>query len=294
MLYDIERSSKNYSEMTNAINNCLGGKISLAVAGLSFGSNLSCSFNKSTKQIDIYEYAEKMVIRKMYALNIKPYVLESLRDYIPVDVWDEINATDNANPSSTARLDKNHIKSLYKKYGTKVEQRNMVIVDAITKHITSGSASDYFYADDINGVHRKFFRLDENMYDHVKGSTKGKMYFYYALGHLTDNAVVEMKFCGKGDADGDWKLRGCNSNEGVVGCLKDRYLAIKLRNVNNYPDKKMYVTGFGVKVKNKIKAISKGTEVGFNWTTTGDSWYSAGLIHDDVKCVYTKDKINNF
>lgn len=56
----------------------------------------------------------------------------------------------------------------------------------------------------------------------------------------------------------------------------------------------MYVTGFGVKVKNKIKAISKGTEVGFNWTTAGDSWYSAGLIHDDVKCVYTKDKINNF
>lgn len=441
MLYDIERSGKNYSEMTNAINNCLAGKISLGVAGLSFGSNLSSSFNKSTKQIDIYEYAEKMVIRKMYALNIKPYVLESLRDYIPVDVWDEINATDNANPSSAARLDKNRIKSLYKKYGThvttktfygcmyeyimrreqndwetsiekllkmditakvpipdtgakvdvspntsfsekdsecrknsnvgttvhryggdtsitdvnawmnsctrgeknncallgyslgvenagdsgliplyelinssdprrqamidalqeymneygtKVEQRNMVIVDAIAKHITSGSASDYFYADDINGVHRKFFRLDENMYDHVKGSTKGKMYFYYALGHLTDNAVVEMKFCGKGDADGDWKLRGCNSNEGVVGCLKDRYLAIKLRNVNNYPDKKMYVTGFGVKVKNKIKAISKGTEVGFNWTTAGDSWYSAGLIHDDVKCVYTKDKINNF
>ena len=64
--------------------------------------------------------------------------------------------------------------------------------------------------------------------------------------------------------------------------------------INNYPDKKMYVTGFGVKVKNKIKAISKGTEVGFNWTIAGDSCYSAGLIHDDVKCVYTKDKINNF
>lgn len=41
MLYDIERSGKNYSEMTNAINNCLAGKISLGVAGLSFGSNLS-------------------------------------------------------------------------------------------------------------------------------------------------------------------------------------------------------------------------------------------------------------
>ena len=84
-------------------------------------------------------------------------------------------------------------------YGHVVLENGMEVHIAIAKHITSGSASDYFYADDINGVHRKFFRLDENMYDHVKGSTKGKMYFYYALGHLTDNAVVEMKFCGKGD-----------------------------------------------------------------------------------------------
>lgn len=441
MLYDVERSGKDYSEMTNSINSCLAGKISLGVKGLSFGSNLSRSFNKSTKQVDIYEYAEKMIIRKMYALNVKPFVLDTLRDYIPTEVWNEINATDNANPSSAARLDKNRIKELYKKYGThvttktfygcmyeyimrreqnnwetsiekllkmdvtakvpipdtgatvdgekhitfepkdkecrensnvetvehryggdtsvkdvnawmnscvkgeknncallgyslgidsatdsgliplyqlldfsdprrqamidalqeymneyglKVEQRNMVIVDAIAMHITSGAVKDFLYADDINGIRRKFYRLEENMYDHVKGVTKGKMYFYYALGHLTGNAVVEMKFCGKGDVDGDWKLRGCNSNEGVTGCLKDRYLAIKLRNVNNYPDQKMYVTGFGVKVKKNIKAVSKGTEVGFNWTTAGDSWYSAGLIHDDVKCVYTKDKINNF
>lgn len=179
-------------------------------------------------------------------------------------------------------------------YGLKVEQRNMVIVDAIAMHITSGAVKDFLYADDINGIRRKFYRLEENMYDYVKGVTKGKMYFYYALGHLTGNAVVEMKFCGKGDADGDWKLRGCNSNEGVTGCLKDRYLAIKLRNVNNYPDQKMYVTGFGVKVKKNIKAVSKGTEVGFNWTASGDGWYSGALIHDDVKCVYTKDKINNF
>ena len=181
-------------------------------------------------------------------------------------------------------------------YGQKAEQRNMVIVDAIAMHIKSGSAKDYIYAEDINGIRRKFFRLDENMYDHVKGATKGKMYFYYALGHLTDNAVVDMKFCGKGAADGDWKIRGCNSNEGVTGCLKDRYLAIKMRNVNNYPDAGMYVTGFGVNVKGKVKSISKGTEVGFNWTCNkdGEGWYSSGLIHDDVKCIITKDKLNNF
>ena len=106
MLYDVDRSGKDYSEMTNSINSCLAGKISLGVKGLSFGSNLSRSFNKSNKQVDIYEYAEKMIIRKMYALNVKPFVLDTLRDYIPTEVWNEINATDNANLSSSARLDR--------------------------------------------------------------------------------------------------------------------------------------------------------------------------------------------
>lgn len=443
MYYNIDRSGKDYSEMTNAINNSLAGKISLGVKGLSFGSNLNRSFSKSSKQVDIYEYAEKMVIRKMYALNIKPHVQDSLRDYIPAEVWNEINATDVSNPSSAGRTDRQRIIELYRKYGTHVttktfygcmyeyimrreqndwetsiekllkmdtvakvptigavapvdktkevsfsekdqecrsnssietvehryggdtsisdvnawmnscvkgeknncallgyslgvdsatdsgliplynlldyddprrqamidalqeymdtygqknEQRNMVIVDAMAMHIKSGGAKDYIYTEDINGIRRKFFRLDENVYDHVTGSTKGKLYFYYALGHLTDNAVVDMKFCGKGAADGDWKLRGCNSKEGVAGCLKNRYLAIKMRNVNNYPDPNMYVTGFGLKVKGKVKAISKGTEVGFNWTCNkdGEGWYSSGLIHDDVKCIFTKDKLNNY
>ena len=442
MLYNVDRSGKNYSEMTNAINSCLAGAISLLVKGLSFGCNLSNAFNKKdSKHIDIYEYAEKMVIRKMYALNIKPQILIELRRFIPEAVWNEINATEEDDKSK--RLNKELIKNLYKKYGThvttktfygcmyeyimrreqndwetsiekllkmdinakasvlktgekeektgsleisdkdkecrknsnvevvehryggntsqrdvnawlnscvkgendncallgyslgvdstsdsglvplydlldnadprrqamidalqeymdeyglKAEQRNQVIVDATAVRITSGPVKDYLYMDDINGIRRKFFRIEENLYDHVKGVTKGKVFFYYALGHLTDNAVVDMKFCSKGSADGDWKLRGCSSHEGVSGCLKDRYLAIKLRNVNNYPDANLYVTGFGVKVKGKIKAISKGTEVGFKWicNSSCDGWYSNGLLHDDVKCVYTKDKINNF
>ena len=60
MYYNVERSGKDYSEMTNAINNCLAGKISLGVKGLSFGSNLNRSFSKNSKQVDIYEYAEKL------------------------------------------------------------------------------------------------------------------------------------------------------------------------------------------------------------------------------------------
>ena len=120
MYYDVERSGKDYSSMTNTINNCLAGSISLGVKGLSFGCNLSRSFNEKTKEVDIYEYAEKMIIRKMYALNIKPHVQGSLRDYIPTETWNEINATDNANPSSEARLNHGKIIELYKKYGTHV------------------------------------------------------------------------------------------------------------------------------------------------------------------------------
>lgn len=113
MYYDIERSGKNYSEMTSAINNCLAGKISLGVKGLSFGCSLNRSFSKTSKQIDIYEYAEKMVIRKMYALNIKPHIQNSLRNYIMVDVWNEINATNSGN-----RTDISAIMELYQKFGT--------------------------------------------------------------------------------------------------------------------------------------------------------------------------------
>lgn len=54
-IYNVDRSGKDYSEMTNAINNSLAGKISLGVKGLSFGSNLNRSFSKSSKQVDIYE-----------------------------------------------------------------------------------------------------------------------------------------------------------------------------------------------------------------------------------------------
>lgn len=440
--YNITRSGKNYTQMTENINLTLAGKIGFDLGDISFSRNLSSSFGKNTTTTDIYEYAETMVIRKMYALNFKPSVIDKLRNYIDGEAWKDINCTDAENPSSEVRLDKTRIKNVYKRYGThvttktfygciyeylmrreqndwectiermikmdttgklpipetggtgevekksdftdkekecrqnsntettehkyggdtsikdldawiqscvkgsnnncallgyslginsssdsgliplyelleesdprraamkealqeymneygfKAEQRNMVIVDAIAKRYSDGNAKPYFYAEDYNGVKRKYFRLEEDMYKHVKGITHGKMYFYYALGHLTDNAVVDMKFSGN-NVDGDWKLRGVDSNNGVTGCLNDRYLAIKVHNVNNYPNPDDYVSGFGVKQDNKIKAISKGTEVGFNWQSNKDSenWYSGGLIHDDIKCIYTKDKLLNF
>lgn len=439
-IYNINRSGENYEKMTNTINSSLAGKIALGVKGLSFSYNLKSAFSKSTVQTDTFEYAENMIIRKMYALNIKPALFSHLRAFIPVVAWNEINATD-PNLYSPIRTDKGRIKEVYKKYGTHVttktfygcmyeylmrreknewetdittllemdiaaqapikgvdvdaskgikfsdkdetcrknsnvetavrkaggdtsvndvnewlsscvkgennncallgyslginstddsgliplydlldetdprrqamidalqeyideygflaEQRRMVIVDAVAKRFSDGNAPEYLYENDCNGVHRKFFRLDEDIYHHVKGATHGKMYFYYALGHLSDNAVVDMKFCGNKDVNADWKLRGVNSNDGVTGCLNDRYLAIKLHNFHNYPNESEYVTGFGLKFDKNVKSSSKGTEAGFNWLCNPDcdDWYSGGLVHDDFKCVYTKDLLNNF
>lgn len=443
-LNSTELKATNYEQMTNKINSSLAGKISLGVKGLAFGFNLKNTFSSSVVQTDDYEYVEKMIIRKMYALNIKPSIFSNLRSYISAEAWNEINATDLNDPNSQVRLDKARIKEVYKKYGTHVttktfygcmyeyvmrrenndwesdlttmlkmdmsvkgpvkgvdvdasldkdqnqftetdhicrknsnieteerkiggdtsvedinqwinscvkgeknncallgyslgindaddsgliplydlleendprrqamidalqeyideygflaQQRKMVIVDAIAKRFSDGKAPDYFYDIDYNGVSRKFFKLEEDIYNHVTGLTHGKMYFYYALGHLADNAVVDMKFCGKDEINGDWKLRGINSNDGVTGCLNDKYLAVKYHNYNNYPDESEYITGMGLRFGKNVKTISKGTEVRFTWQCDSDcdDWYSGSMIHDDFKCVYTKDLLNNF
>ncbi len=193
------------------------------------------------------------------------------------------------------------MKDAYNEYleenSIKLKEKEMVIVDAYAKHFgDSKQAKDYLY--DIDGNHHqvKYFKLPEDIYSHVKGAKKGKTYFYYALGHLTDNAVVDIKFAENSDIDGDWQKRGCNSNEGVTGCLKDRYLAVKIKNIKNNVPVTDFVKGFGVNVDGKVKSISKGTTTSFNWLSNPDTkdWYSSGLIHDDVKCIYTKDKLLEF
>ena len=139
----------------------------------------------------------------------------------------------------------------------------------------------------------KYYRIDEEISKHVKGVTKGKFHFYYSLGHLVDNAVVDMKFANSGDIDGDWKTRGNHANTGVSGDVKNRYLCIKTKNVKNGVPRSEFVTGFGVKVDGKVKSISKYTETSYTWKQNGDNWYK-GLVHDDVYCIYTKDKLKDF
>ena len=169
----------------------------------------------------------------------------------------------------------------------------LVVIDAFGKHFADGNAPAYLYQD-YNGKRLKYYRIDEEISKHVRGVTKGKFHFYYSLGHLVDNAVVDMKFANSGDIDGDWKVRGDHANVGVSGDVKNRYLCTKTKNfLNNDVPRSEFVTGFGVKVDGKIKSISKYTETGYNWKQNGDNWYK-GLVHDDVYCIYTKDKLKDF
>jgi hypothetical protein len=57
-----------------------------------------------------------------------------------------------------------------------------------------------------------------------------------------------------------------------------------------------FVTGFGLEIDKKLKVVSLGTDTGFPWQSDSncESWYSSGLIHDDVYCKYTKKELNEF
>ena len=175
--------------------------------------------------------------------------------------------------------------------GITLKTSKMVILDAFGKHYSNGNAPQYLYQER-NGKTLKYFRLDENIFKYVRGCTKGCFHFYYALGHLLDEAVVDMKFDDSGDLDCDWHTRGDHANAGVTGDVRNRYLCVKYDYSNDVSEND-FVTGFGVKVDKTVKSISKGTTTNFNWTQNGDNWYK-GLVHDDVYCIYTKDKLKDF
>lgn len=192
-------------------------------------------------------------------------------------------------------LRKNAMKEAMDEYiqenGIALKTSKMVLLDAFGKHYSNGNAPEYQYQER-NGKTLKYFRLDENIFKYVRGCTKGCFHFYYALGHLLDEAVVDMKFDDSGDLDGDWHTRGDHANAGVTGDVRNRYLCVKYDYSNDVSEND-FVTGFGVKVDKTVKSISKGTTTNFNWTQKGDNWYK-GLVHDDVYCIYTKDKLKDF
>ena len=169
----------------------------------------------------------------------------------------------------------------------------MVVLDAFGRHFDKKEEAPTYIYENRDGKNMKYYRLEDNIFDHVYGVTTGSFYFYYALGHLLDNAVVDMKFDEKSDIDADWEVRGDRANCGVSGWMKDRYLCIKTMNVKNDIDESNFVTGFGVKIEDSIRAISKGTTTNFHWVQNGNDWYK-GLSHEKVHCVYTKDVLNKF
>ena len=189
-----------------------------------------------------------------------------------------------------------------------LETCRMVIVDAFGKHFKDGEeVPAYLYdsVDDDEAPKQKYFRLDDNMFDYVRGVTDGKFHFYYALGHSQyhDEAVVDMKFAESSDINGDWVMRGNHANAGVTGDVRNRYLCIKYGNTSKLPENE-FVTGFAIRLeeekligddKIEIKALSKGAQLNNNWikNSTGVDWY-LGLVHDDVYCIYTKDNLMDF
>lgn len=177
-----------------------------------------------------------------------------------------------------------------------------VITDVVGRWFDKGqNAPDYYYAIDNTGskeVNRKYFKLDENIFNHVTASKKGSFYFYYAMGHAHTEGLVGVKFVDKSKVDNsEWIRRGNHANEGVTGILDDNVVAIKKAPLSNgevvAKDSEL-ISGFGVKISGKNYKISKGTTSSFNWTENGNSWYNGGLIHDNVKCITTVDKQNEF
>lgn len=168
-----------------------------------------------------------------------------------------------------------------------LENTEMVLIDAFGKHFESGDAPEYLYQD-YKVKKLKYFRLDEEISQHVRAITKGKFYFYYSLGYLTeesDEAVVDMKF-----GDSAIHGRGDHAGEGVSGYVKKHYLCTLTKRMNDVESSDKFVTGFGVKVDGEIAGISRGTKSDFNWIQNGELWYK-GLVHDDVYCIYTKDQL---
>lgn len=177
-----------------------------------------------------------------------------------------------------------------------------VITDVVGRWFKKGqTVPEYFYANDDSGsktVSRKYFKLDENIFNNVTGSTNGCFYFYYAMGHAHSEGLVGIQFMNKNKVDGsEWIRRGNHANEGVVGCLADNVVAIKKAPLSDgevKANKSELISGFGIRINGKNHKLSKGTTDKLKWVENGTAWYSDGLIHKDVRCITTTDETNEF
>lgn len=186
------------------------------------------------------------------------------------------------------------------KYTPEYKQSKQIIVDVYGKYFDSDRAPESFFMPDYKGTMRKFIKLDENIMKHnidLRPYSHGSYYFYYALGYAGNYGLTELKFVPEKDADShEWIRRGDDSNEGILTPVKDIVLAIKAAplkdgKVNVSEDK--LVSGFGLKIKDKISKASLGTRFDFNWVQNGNDWYNIGYC-PPIHCLYTTDKLNEF
>ena len=177
-----------------------------------------------------------------------------------------------------------------------------VIIDVIGKHFGKNEkASETMVMTDYTGKTRKYKRLNEEIMRHVKGSTKGSFYYYYATDFSTNGGITAVKFDNENtgkwnksekDSSWAWQKRGNHSNEGVTGCLDNINVYVRPVNRNDYPSDEAYekdlVSGFGIEVE-KSKKLYENAASNQEWTRQGKKWYSGGLCSDDVYCISTKD-----
>lgn len=174
---------------------------------------------------------------------------------------------------------------------TPVRKSKKVIIDVFGRHFDKkDNAPDSIKETDFRGVLRKYYKLDEEIMCHVKGSKKGTFYFYYAFAYSSAGGLSEIKFDNrKNGYSSPWITRGNHANEGVTGCLDDNVIWICPVEPNGQIDENNLISGFGVDVEGN-RRTSEGASNCTNWATGGCDWYK-GLVHDNVHCIYTKDKI---
>ena len=178
-----------------------------------------------------------------------------------------------------------------------------VIIDVIGKRFGKGeSAPDTMIMTDYNGQTHKYKKLNEEIMRHVKGTTKGSFYYYYATDFSSRGGISAVKFDNENtrkwdnksekDSSWAWQKRGNHSNEGVTGCLDNINVYVRPAHRNDYSSDEAYekdlVSGFGIEIDGS-KILFDKASTNQTWQRHGEKWYAGGLCHDDVYCIYSKD-----
>lgn len=282
-----------------------GNEKGLGELGVNLGQDYgeaytSCSKSGSKKEFfdikgggeltSFEDWESGMDFLKPETISLVGYVMPGTTNDIGlVPLWDIV--------SDSVRVQK--LKDAYDEYlkenTPQVRRSKVVLVDVFGRHFDKNvDAPSTITEPDRKGVIRKYKRLSEEIMQHVKGSKKGSFYFYYTTAYATAGGLSEVKFGNKKDTyESPWEKRGSHANEGVTGCLDDNIVLIKPADRSNYPSTEAYendlIAGFGVNVKG-VKRISDDSDVNFNWVTGGCEWYKGGLVHDEVRCIYTKEE----